>query len=269
MTAHSTPITPLLTEEVSSRADYESADYAPVVTFADSTISVAHQTLGHTPIEGLVASGKALYVTDIRVPRILFCATHKSVPALQTLALPCNGTIPSSWPAYVLPGVVAADDCTIPATYLNPHVRGNAHSVVVPKGRWIAKGEIRSVMSHIAALLAFEKKSDLNAGEMNVYQRQDEDNPTFVVQLAEDTFSRIAWSRDVWIAGLVGVCTKLPYSTFREGDVHWDHEIALYLRTKLEKANLADWSDPENWNPARVATLLEPFRPAEKDDSDD
>ena len=270
MTATPALPAPLLTEEASIRDDYETAVYEPAVSFSGSVIRVTHRMRGDTPIVDLVAAGKARYVTEIRVPRVLFCALEKSESASQTLALPCNGTVPVSWPAYILAGVVASDDCDISATYLNPHVWGNAHSVVVPKGRWLAKGEIRSVRSFVAALVTFERKSDLPAGAMNVYQRQDdEDDPTFVVQLGDDPFSRIAWSRDVWIAGLVGVFTKLPYSTFMEGGVHWDHEIALYLRTKLEKANLADWSDHENWNPARVATLLEPFRPLEKEDPDD
>ena len=270
MTTNPTLVTPLLTEEASSRDDYEGAVYDPVVSFSGSVVRVTHQIRGDTPILALVAAGKARYVTEIRVPRVLFCALNESESAHQTLALPCNGTVPASWPAYILPGVVASDDCEIPATCLNRHAWDNEQFVVVPNGRWLAKGGIRSVMSYIAALVTFERKSDLPAGAMNVYQRQEEDNPTFVVQLGDDPFSRIGWSRDVWIAGLVGVFAKLPHSTFREdGGAHWDHEIAHHLRAKLAEANLADWSDSENWNPARAATVLEPFRPVGTEDSDD
>ena len=262
--------TPLLTEEDSSRDDYATAFYDPVVSFSDSVIRVTHRIRGDTPIVDLVAAGKARYVTEIRVPRVLFCALEESESANQTLALPCNGTVPVSWPAYILPGVVASDDCDISATYLNHHAWDKESSVVAPKGRWLAKGEIRSVRSFVAALVTFERNSDLPDGAMHVYQRQEKDNPTFVVQVGDDPFSRIDVSRDMWIAGLVGVCAKLPYSTFKEdGGEHWNHEIADYLRAKLEEANLSDWSDAENWNPARAATVLEPFRPAEMGDSDD
>ena len=119
-----------------------------------------------------------------------------------------------------MPGMVASEDCDNSSWPFEQSYLGQQHSsVVVPKGRWLAKGEIRSCRCRIctSALMSFERRSDLPAGAMNVYQRQDEDNPTFVVQLGEDVLlADRKTSRDVWIAGLVAVCSKLPRSTFRE-----------------------------------------------------
>ena len=188
---HSILLAPLLTEKSSTRDDYVDAFYTPDVDATDDArLQIEHRIQGQTPLAALVKNGKARYVAEIRVPLILWSSLECSDSPLQTVALPYDSTLPPDWSVYVIPGVVASEDCDIPVAYLNSHIWDNSQSVVVPTGRWLAKGEIRSVVSCTSALMSFERRSDLPEGAMDVYQRQDEDNPTFVVQLGKASYPR-------------------------------------------------------------------------------
>ncbi len=93
-----------------------------------------------------------------------------------------------------------------------------------------------------------------------------DDQYQFIVSVATDLFARCS-NRDVQIAALIGVMGKMPTvaDAMEEGI-----EPPMYrsIREKLEDEEVSTWEDPDGYDAATAATVLEPFREEQEEDEE-
>lgn len=266
MTAVASLPKPALRED-GTRGDWQTAAYrAEVSVLADHAI-VKHALTGAERLRDLVASGKARWVTEIRCPRTMFNDVECSADPEQRV--PLNQT-DTAGDLYLIPGLIAVEQLTLPADGLDPFVWPPASTVDIDAGWWLIRGDARNALPLAAALVRFalDHTARLAAGQMTAEESTGADgSPCFRVTLAKDIWPAVRTDRRLQIAGLIAACGLLPTSSLSENAENWDSPIAARLRDRIAEAGLPDWTHPE-YDPAAVATLLEPFpRCADGDDA--
>ena len=99
----------------------------------------------------------------------------------------------------------------------------------------------------------------------------------FHVKMSPRMFETRAQDRDVQISALIAAFGRTPGVVGPPQDAATDEhgEAAQYpvldrIRRVLEDANVADWTDPSEYDPARAATAVERFvLPEENPEADD
>ena len=88
----------------------------------------------------------------------------------------------------------------------------------------------------------------------------------FHVKMSPGMFDARAKDRDVQIAALIAAFGRIPglVGPPQDGAADEPEEAAQFpvlerIRSELERANVADWTDPSEYDPARAATAVEAF----------
>lgn len=254
---------PLLLED-GSRLDWLGATYATEVTVAGvDRALVRHQLSGASVLRQLIKDGKAAWAVELRCPKTLMARTVTSAEDLTTVKWK-TGEVDGE--IFLVPGLVALEETTLSSSELTSIWQDGAE-LHVPRGWWMAKGEAFRTDSLMRSLLSFER-AKLDAGQMEVAPDRSSGTLHFTIRMAPDVFDAVPTDRTLQVAALVGVCGWFP-RVFKpmegnDGDEDWADEqpIAQQLRARIEEVDpdIALWEDPTNYDPALVATLLEPFR---------
>ncbi len=250
---------PVLQEDGSSM-DWKDAVYELDVRIDGTAAEVRNVLRGASALIDLIEAGKASYALEIRCRKTLFARTHLSRSLefrVDWRQDDVDGVV------HLLAGVVANEPVTLPAEEL-VDLWSDAPGRQVPAGWWLARGSVYASEGLAASLIEFRRAADLENGRMRVAEGGSEEEPRFIVDLAPDVFARVR-DRDVQIAGLIAACGVLPRSD-RFNDEGSGNTVVEALRARIEDAGLPTW-DQEDWDPARAATLLEPFAAVTRPDS--
>ena len=241
-----------------SRLDWVSARYATEVALRDRQADVTHVLTDAPVLEALIETGGAEWVTEFRCPRTLLSRQARTRSRRQRMTWTRDEALGDT---FLMPGLVATRELHLVTDDLNPFAWPPAEIVTIPAGWWLARGEAYRVTPLVASLVKFRRDNDgrLEAGQMSVSEDSDASAPCFVVRLAADVYDHRYRDRDIWMAGLIAACARLPSSTMGPERDNWDHPMAQELRERLTEANIETWDNLEGFDPARMATLLERF----------
>ncbi len=229
--------------------DWKRASYGVEIDVRRGGAQVTHRLRDAAEIENLIAAGDARFALEVRCPVTQYaCIRLDADPSFQVV-----------WPPdevgdeiFLLPGVVAVEDVVLPAAALTDLWRD---SPCVPKGWWLAKGDVHTSQPLAASLVEYRRDADLPSGCMRVREDGSGEEPKFAVHLAPDVFGRVETDRDLQMAGLIAAFAILPMSDrFREGS---DSRVAFLVRERLADAGVPAWDEGDDWDPARAATAVE------------
>lgn len=240
---------PVLRED-GTTMDWKLASYGVEIEVRHGSAQVRHRLRDAPEIEDLIDAGSARFALEVRCPTTQFARIRlEADPSFQV-----------EWPTeevgdevFLLPGVVAVEDVTLPAAALSDLWKDSPRA---PKGWWLARGEVCTSKPLAASLVEFHPDARLPEGCMSVREDGSGEEPKFAVRLASDVFSRVRRDRDVQMAGLIAAFALLPASErFRDDS---GSRVAAMLRDRLADDSVPAW-DEDGWDPARAATVIERF----------
>lgn len=127
-------------------------------------------------------------------------------------------------------------------------------SLIIPKGRVLARGKVFALEEAIASILEFMVDKNMTRdGEIRV--AAPDPNYHFKVFMTQSTLQNAKRERrsGIMIAALVGALSRL-----KKNDDPAGSQVLGEMATLLQKANVPTWID-EDYDPAQAATFLEPF----------
>ena len=247
-----TPISlPILLED-QSRFDWRWATYEPEVRVAPTRATVVHRLNEAPTLTRLVDTGAARWATELRCPKTLYCRVMEASNAVQVVEWDrpdVDGDV------FVIPGLVAAADFVMrPGTDELTSIWARS-SFKVPKGWWIARGVARRTRTLGQSLLKFHEDDNVGPGQMRIRRDQSAEELRFHVGLAKDIWMERT-NRNLQIAALISALGQMAIA-FPEPDD--EPPVAREIRRRLEDAKIPVWDDHDNYDPARAATVIEPF----------
>lgn len=250
---------PVLIESGSS-LDWHKASYMTDVKIKGSQAIVIHYLEGASQLDQIIKFGEAQWVTELHCPRTLLYRQERSSERTQKIVWAEEET---AGQMFLVPGLVAAKDLVLDPSDLNSFVWSSSTAVEIPCGWWLARAEARRVEPLTASLVKFRLDEKLDSGRMAVEEDTDGGNPCFIVRMASNLYEERRDNRDIQIAGLIGACARLPFSSMgrdangQDGE-HHDHALAQELRRRFEEIDVPDW-ESDKFDPIQAATVLEPF----------
>ncbi len=208
---------------------------------------------------------QAAWAVELRCPKTLMARVEVCRGARQVVEWKEDDVVGD---IYILPGMLALRALSIGDDELSPMWKGLR--LKVPEGWWLVRGKVRRASTLTQSLLKFTKDDELDAGCMTVEPDESSGHLFFRVGLAPDVFAHAESDRTLQIAALVGACGRFPQIFGRADSGDEEHALARELRDRLrsEEKNVFLWNE-EDYDPARMATLLEPFRMMASEDLDD
>ena len=281
MNAQQVPL-PILLED-GSRHDWQDAAYSPKVSASGGRATVEHR-LQDAPVLGKLIDDKAAaWAVEVRCPKTLMARVDTSFENPQEIRWRADEVDDA---VYIVPGVIALRELSLDNSALTS-LWADAGVLRVPPGWWLVKGDARRAKTLTESLLKFLRDETLAEGRMEIGPDRGSGRLRFTVKMAPELFERARSSRNVQIAALVGACSWFPRvfktasaSSGGDGDGHGDGDsdgepidedpLAQELRYQLTntKSDVVLWDD-DNFDPALVATLLEPFHATAAADDDE
>ena len=259
MTAYASKSVPILREDGTS-LDWPDATYQARIVIGDGRGTVEHRLKGAAQLGGLVTAGKAEWVVELRSPATLYAGMTGSSRARKfAFEWDRDGVTSSS---YVIPGMVTTQRVDLEARGL--HSVWGESPIVVPPGRWLVRGNVRSAEQLGSSLIRLYPDKDLADGQMTVSPDTSTGDLQFHVKLSPRMFETRGRERDIQIAALIaafgripGVVEPPPVAASGEGDGAAQYPVLERIRTVLEDAEVDDWTNPSEYDPARAATEVE------------
>ena len=244
---------PVLLED-RSRFDWCRAEYEPDIRVAPTHATVEHRLRAASTLQRLVDDGKAKWATELRCPKTLYCRVEEASGANQVVKWARDDV---DGDMFVIPGLVAATALVLQPgrDELSPIWLDT--SFEVDKGWWLARGVARRTRTLGQSLLVFNEEEELPAGQMQIRRDQSAEELRFHVSIAKDIWPERT-NRHVQIAALIGAFGQMR-GAFNDPDD--EPAVAQEIRRRLEGAGIPAWDDPDGYDPARAATVIEPFRP--------
>lgn len=261
MTARTSKSVPILREDGTS-LDWPDATYQARVVIGDGRGTVEHRLEGAAQLDELVAGGKAKWVVELRSPATLYSGIAGSSRARRFRLEWDRDRVMSS--GYVIPGMVTTQPVDLEARGLHPVWGGSP--IVVPPGRWLVRGNARSAEQLGSSLIRLFPDENLADGQMTVSPDTSTGDLRFHVKLSPRTYETRYRDRDVQIAALIaafgripGVVGPPPDGASDEGGEATQYPVLERIRDVLEDADVADWMEPSEYDPAKAATAVERF----------
>ena len=248
---------PVLLED-RSRFDWHRAEYEPAIRVAPTHATIEHRLHRAPTLQRLVDKGIAKWAAELRCPKTLYCRVEEATHANQVVDWSRDDV---DGDMFVIPGLVAATDLVLEPERDELTPIWLAISYDVPKGRWLARGVARRTRTLGQSLLTFREDDNLPTGQMQILRDQSAEDLHFHVRIAKDIWPERT-NRHVQIAALTGALGQMV-GAFSESDD--EPAVAQEIRRRLEEAGIPVWDDPERYDPARAATVIEPFRSAAAD----
>ena len=253
-----------LIDEAGSRMDWPHAVYRTEIQIGTGSATVTNTLDGADELKSLVADGIAMWAVEFRCPRSLMGWTHTSLDPTFSVSWEPTSVVSR---VFLRPGLVTVGKVTLPPSGLHKGIWTGP--VQIPAGSWLAQGRMYASESLSSSLLRWIRDEQLPPGQMRVVPDLGSGEIVFMVHLAIDLFNRLQQSRDVQVAALIAACSHLP----RLWSDAEDSDDGLYglLRERFRQGGM-DWEDdePETFDPARAATILEQFEaPPEEDEGEE
>ena len=266
MTAYTARSIPILREDGTS-LDWPDATYESRVVIGDGHGKVEHRLEGAAQLGELVTGGQAEWVVELRSPATLYARIAGSSREREfAFAWDADGVTSGS---YVIPGMVTTRKVDLEAHGLHP-LWGES-PIVVPPGRWLIRGNTRSAEQLGSSLIRLYPDDALADGQMTVSPYTGDGDLRFHVKLSPKMIETRGRDRDVQIAALIAAFGRIPGvvgppadEASDEGGGGAQYPVLERIRSVLEDANVADWTDPSEYDPARAATEVERFVLAER-----
>ncbi len=241
---------PILLEDGSS-LDWEVARYSTELRVGNRYATVTHQLEGASQIQSLIKQGEARWVLEVRCPTTLLSRWEQSETAVCTAkwdAAEVQGEL------YFTPGLITIKPVSLTGEDLSDLWTA---PIKVPRGRWLARGDVTRAKSLAASLLTFHAKPELSEGEMEVQHDTSGGDLHFKVYVSEHLFPQCSVRRDLQIAALIAAFGKIPH--LDEDDA--EYGILASIKERLRESNVPVWGDGDNeeFDPARAATAIEQF----------
>lgn len=237
--------------------DWVEAAYETEVEARTGQATVVHRLSRAPVLEQLIEDGDVAWATEVRCPKTLMAKIQTSAEARQIVKWDLEDV---DHEVFVMPGLLAVRDFSMRLSGLSSVYEG-AGELRVSRGYWLAKGETWRASTLLESLLTFRVDEDLANGQMAVEPDHGGGHLRFLIRMASDVYAN-RHDRAVRIAALIGACAHFPVA-FRSREDEEELPMAQLLRDHLEgkQSSIALWDDRANYDPTRVATLLEPFRP--------
>ncbi len=272
MTAYTSKSVPILLEDDTS-LDWPDAAYEARVVIGSASGKVEHRLQGATQLGELVAGGKAEWVVELRSPATLYAGMAGSSRERKFAFEWDTNRVTSG--SYVIPGMVTTQEVNLDTESM--HAVWGENPIVVPPGRWLVRGNARNAEQLGSSLIRLFPDQDLVDGRMTVTPFTGEGDLRFHVKMSPRMFETRAQNRDVQIAALIAAFGRIPGVVGPPQDTAADdrgkaaqYPVLERIRSVLEDANVADWTDPSEYDPARAATAVERFvLPDKKAEADD
>lgn len=249
---------PILLEDGSS-LDWEAARYSTELNVGDGYATVTHVLEDAPELQLLIEQGAARWVLELRCPTTLLSRWERSETAVCTAkwdAAEVQGEL------YFTPGLITIEPVSLTGQGLSGPWTA---PIRVPRGCWLARGDVRRAKSLAASLLTFHSKTELREGEMEVLPDTSSGDLHFNVFVSEQLFPQCPVRRDVQIAALIAAFGRIPHLDAEDvpeavGDGA-RYGILASIKGKLRESNVPVWGDGlnENFDPARAATAIERF----------
>ena len=242
---------PILLEDGSS-LDWEAARYSTALRVGNGYATVTHILEGASQIQSLIEQGAARWVLELRCPTTLLSRWEQSETAACTAkwdATEVQGEL------YFTPGLITIKPVSLTREGLSELWSA---PIRIPRGRWLARGDVTRAKSLAASLLTFHSKSELSGGEMEVMHVTSGGNLHFSVFVSEQLLPQCPDRHDLQIAALIAAFGKIPH--LDEDDA--EYGILASIKERLRESNVPVWGDGDNeeFDPARAATAIEQFK---------
>lgn len=261
---------PILLED-GSRYDWSSASYAPDVSVGINHATVQHQMDEAPALRRLIEDGLAAWAVELRCPKTLMARVETSSADRQDVRWSPDEVDDT---VFLVPGLIALTRLSLDGSGLTS-LWADAEDLSVPAGWWLAKGDARRSKTLTESLVTFLRgDKNMDKGTMEVSPDHSGGRLRFAVTMAPNVFKQAKSDRTLQVAALVGVCgwfprefrgaPESPDSTSDADDARDENPLARELRDRLrqKRPNVVLWDD-DSYDPALVATLLEPFRIAD------
>ena len=249
---------PILLEDGSS-LDWEAARYSTELRVGDGYATVTHILEGAPQLQSLIEQGTARWALELRCPTTLLSRWEHSETAVCTAkwdAAEVQGEL------YFTPGLITIRPVSLTGDGLSDLWTA---PIRVPRGCWLARGDVTRAKSLAASLLTFRSKPALRAGEMEVMPEMIGGDLHFNVYVSEQLFPQCPDRRDLQIAALIAAFGRIPHLD-AEDDPEAVEDAAEYrilasIKERLRELNVPVWGDGHNeeFDPARAATAIEQF----------
>ena len=261
MTPYSSRSVPILREDGTS-LDWLDATYEARVVIGDGRGKVEHRLEGAAQLSELVTGGKAEWVVEFRSPATLYAGISGSSRERKfAFEWDTDGVTSGS---YVIPGMVTTQKVDLEAPGLHP-VWGES-PIVVPPGRWLVRGNTRSAEQLGSSLIRLYPDESLADGQMTVAPYTGDGDLRFHVKMSPRMIETRGRERDVQVAALIAAFGRIPGvvgppldAASNDRGEGAQYPVLERIRSVLEDANVADWTDPSEYDPARAATEVERF----------
>ena len=256
MTVPTSKSVPILREDGTS-LDWPDATYEARVVIGDGRGTVEHRLEGAAQLDELVTGGQARWVVELRSPATLYAGLVGSSRARRFKLEWDRHAVTSS--SYVIPGMVTTQKVDLEAHGLHP-VWGKS-PIVVPRGRWLVRGNARSAEQLGSSLIRLFPDENLVDGQMTVSPDTSTGDLRFHVKMSPRMLETRGRDRDVLIAafGRIPGVVGPPDPGSDEAGEAAQYPVLERITDVLEDADVADWTDPSEYDPAQAATAVERF----------
>ncbi len=249
---------PILLEDGSS-LDWRNARYSTDLRVGDGYATVTNSLEEAPQLQSLIEQGTARWALELRCPTTLLSRWEHSDTAQCTTkwdAAEIQGEL------YFTPGLITVKPLSLTAEGLSDLW---ATPISVPRGCWLARGDVSRAKSLAASLLTFFPRSDLREGDMEVLPDTSGGDLHFNVFVSEQLFPQCRVRRDLQIAALIAAFGRIPHLDADDvpetGEEATVYRILASIKERLIESNVPVWGEGrnENFDPARAATAIEQF----------
>ena len=237
--------------------DWSDASYAASVDAdvdGEDRWTVRHALTGARQLEDLIAKRVAAWAVEVRCPRTLYSELFCAHTARMEIA-PRPGV--ALHPLWLLPGVIAIEDCVLRSRELNPIWAGD--DIAVRTGTWLAHG-LPVSKTAASSLLRFSGDEGIDIGRMRIGEHRDDNGHLrLLIEMHPRHLARINTDPTLiamaWAAAVAHMATleafRIPPGDHSEPSERYGQLLARQLRG----AGVALWNDPD-WCPLTAATAL-------------
>ena len=234
--------------------DWPNAEYSVSVAGAGGQWRIQHHISGAAGITTLIEAGLAMFAAEARCPRTLF--SELALSQQSTMELNFDESM-TRQPVFVVPGVVAVDDCDLSTAEAAVIWRRTGSTVPVKRGMWLVRG--RAVKEDLASsLLLIEIVGGLKDHEMSIGPYEDQDGNTRlrirIPAVQEQRLGQEAFIAQAWQTALAYLPSCEAFDL--ESDAETSNFFAVELEAKLSGMPLWNKEDRAGWDPVLAATRL-------------
>ena len=234
-----------------SNLDWPTAIYEAEASGGSGNWRIEHRLEGARAIYDLIEAGNAAWAAEVRCPRTLYSHLSWSSTNVTTVQFDDSKT---REPVFVVPGIIALDDCYLSTVETATIWQRAGSSVPVRRGTWLVRGRAQKA-DVMSSLLLFIEDDALDDHELRIGPYTDQDGNTRLrISMSSKQLPHTrdeAFVAQAWQAAMAYLpkCDAFLIGETGEPESVYGQELVAKL------GNLPLWNDPA-WDPLRAATSL-------------